>query len=168
MDTVLDERMIDSRDDPHRDLFIEVLRSFGQARVMVTGTSMLPAVWPGDTLTVERQSLGNILPGEIVLCIREGRFTAHRVTGKIQNRHGTQAVTRGDCLRRTDPPFSAHELLGRVRSVQRGHRTILPRMTLRTRIAACILRRSEFCTRVLLRLATLRRKSPARDPGWAN
>jgi hypothetical protein len=41
-------------------------------------------------------------------------------------------------------------------------------MTLQTRIAACILRRSEFCTRVLLRLATLRRKLHAPDPIWAN
>ena len=162
------EALADTRGDLKQDLFIEVLHFFGEARLAVNGASMLPALWPGDTLTVERQSLENILPGEIVLCIREGRFTAHRMTGKIQNRQGTQAVTQGDCLRRTDPPFSAHELLGRVRSIQRGHRTILPRMTLRIRIAACILRRSELCTRVLLRLATLRRNLHTPDPIWAN
>jgi hypothetical protein len=45
---------IDARDEVKRHLFVEVLRSFGEARLAVTGASMLPAVWPGDILEVRR------------------------------------------------------------------------------------------------------------------
>ena len=36
------------------ELAAEVLRSSGRLRLQVTGWSMLPSIWPGDTLTVEQ------------------------------------------------------------------------------------------------------------------
>ena len=36
----------------------EMVRTFGRVRVRVTGTSMIPAVWPGDVLVVERRAGG--------------------------------------------------------------------------------------------------------------
>ena len=36
------------------ELAAEVLRSFGTLRFAATGWSMLPSVWPGETLVVER------------------------------------------------------------------------------------------------------------------
>jgi len=156
------------RDEPKRDLFLEVLRSFGQARLMVTVTSMLPAVWPGDILTVHRQDMEDILPGEIVLCARDGSFSAHRVVRMIQNLDCALVITRGDRLLRTDPPVSAGELLGQVTAIERGNRSIVPRMTFWGQIASWILCRSELCTRVLLRLRAFRRNSPKREALWAS
>ncbi len=69
-------------------LFLDVLASFGEARLAVTGLSMLPAVWPGDILTVRRHRIEEIEPGDLVLYSRNGQFTMHRVvevreTGKV-------------------------------------------------------------------------------------
>jgi len=156
------------RDELKRDLFVEVLRSFGQARLMVTGTSVLPAVWPGDILTVHHRDMEDILPGQIVLCARDGGFSAHRVVRMIQNRDCAFVITRGDRLVRTDPPVSAGELLGRVTVIERGNRSIVPRGPFWGQIASWILCRSELCTRLLLRLRSLRRNSPKREALWAS
>src|SRR6266568_2706456 len=42
----------DARSGLKGELFLEVLRTFGSARLRVTGTSMLPSIWPGDILEV--------------------------------------------------------------------------------------------------------------------
>ena len=57
----------------------EIVRTFGRVRVRVTGTSMIPAVWPGDVLVVERRALEKIQRGEIAVAERAGRLVAHRV-----------------------------------------------------------------------------------------
>src|SRR6266568_848730 len=44
----------DARSGLKGELFLEVLRTFGSARLRVTGTSMLPSIWPGDILEVDR------------------------------------------------------------------------------------------------------------------
>ena len=45
------------------ELAAEVLRSSGELRLRVTGSSMLPAVWPGDELTIRRQPFDAGRPG---------------------------------------------------------------------------------------------------------
>jgi hypothetical protein len=39
-----------SRETLGCELAAEVIRSFGRVRLRATGTSMLPAIWPGDVL----------------------------------------------------------------------------------------------------------------------
>ncbi len=133
-------------------LALDVLRSFGQARLPVTGASMLPSIWPGDILEVRPDGVGEILPGELVLYVREGHLVAHRVVGIVREQGHTLLVTRGDRLKKPDPPVSPGELLGRVTWILRGNRRIVPRLTFWRRIASWVLCRSEFCTRLLLRL----------------
>src|SRR2546428_4977056 len=57
----------DLRAAAHRELLAEVARKFGEIRFKATGDSMLPSVWPGDLLTVRRQSFSEFRPGQIVL-----------------------------------------------------------------------------------------------------
>jgi hypothetical protein len=113
---------------------------------------MLPAVWPGDILSVCSHDFLEALPGDIVLFGREGRLVAHRVVERTIHQGVPYWITRGDTLDHHDPQVSSHELLGRITSIQRGHRRIVPRLTFWGQIASWILRRSEFCTRLLLRL----------------
>ncbi len=73
-----------ARDNANRlgcELAGEVVRTFGRVRVRVTGTSMIPAVWPGDVLVVERRAVERIERGEIAVAERDGRLVAHRVIG---------------------------------------------------------------------------------------
>jgi signal peptidase len=45
-------------------LAAEVLRSSGELRLRVTGTSMLPAIWPGEVLLIRRDGAAQAGPGD--------------------------------------------------------------------------------------------------------
>ena len=139
----------------------EVLCLAGELRLRVTGTSMLPSVWPGDILHILRQDAAESLPGDIVLVRREGRLSAHRVVRKISEEGEPYWITRGDSLPDDDPPVSRQELLGRVTCILRG-RSRLTRIDAShglgwwARIVGPVLRHSEWPRSLLLRLHTLR------------
>ena len=147
------DNVTDPRNELKRGLFLEVLRSFGAARLAVTGTSMLPAIWPGDVLEVRRQGVGDAQRGDVVLFRRDGRLVAHRVVERLDRESGNLLVTRGDRQRATDPPFSSEALLGRVTRVLHGNRRKVPRLNFACWVGAWILSRSEFLTRVLVHLS---------------
>jgi len=133
------------------DLVTEVVRQFGEARLKVNGTSMLPSVWPGDIVTVRRRSMAEFLPGQIALCHRTPGFVVHRVVEK----RGDCLVTRGDSLPYEDRPFRDDEVLGQVVSILRDGRAVDPSLLWWHRASGWILRHSELCTRMLLRLRRL-------------
>jgi hypothetical protein len=147
MDTIKD-----TRDELKGQLFLEILKSSGQAKLAVTGSSMLSSIWPGDILEVRRQNTAEICPGEVVLFERDGRLLAHRVVEKVGGPERTLLVTRGDGLRASDWPVSPEELLGRVTAILRGGRRIEPCLTRWGRVVSWMLSRSDLCTRLALRL----------------
>lgn len=126
------------------DLAAEVLTSCGQARLPVSGSSMLPALWPGDVLDVRRSAV--IRPGDLVVFQRYGRLITHRVVACTSD----LVTTKGDRLRYPDEPVTASEILGRVVGVERCGK---PAKTNQRRMLSWLLSRSEFGTRVVLRLA---------------
>jgi hypothetical protein len=140
----------DLRDTAKRSLLAEVACRFGQVQLKVTGTSMIPSVWPGDILTINRSSAAEVFPGQIILCYRNQGLVAHRLTRKT----GNLLITRGDALPCYDPPFQEDELLGRVVSILRNGRRIDPSPAWWQRAGGWILRRSQLSTRVLLGLRT--------------
>lgn len=125
----------------------ETLTLSGIARVRVFGTSMFPAVLPGDVLIVHRKGMGQILPGDIVVFKCDDRLFAHRVVGLTDQNGAPCVVTSGDSLREVDRPVFAHELLGRVTSIVRGPRQISPQVTLFQKLISNLLRNSDFLTR---------------------
>jgi signal peptidase I len=156
----------DASSEAKRLLCVEVVRSFGEAKLAITGTSMLPVIWPGDILEVRAQSVAEIFGGQVVVVERQGYLVAHRVVRKLEQNGETILVTRGDRLRRPDPPVSSQEVLGCVTAVLRGNRRKLPRMTLGCLVASWILCRSEFATRAFLRLAAFRRRPSPTETLW--
>jgi signal peptidase I len=107
----------------------EVVRSFGEVRLRVFGTSMVPSILPGDLVLIQRASLHEISPGEVVLFLQKGRLFVHRVVGrKVAATEGSPEesclITRGDRLRHEDPPVTSSELLGRVVSIERDTRKV--------------------------------------------
>jgi hypothetical protein len=63
------------------ELVAAALRSGAHTRVRVMGTSMLPALWPGDILIARAQAFAPE-PADIVLVLRSGRlFAQHKVVG---------------------------------------------------------------------------------------
>lgn len=153
------EQLKEASDALRRDLAAEVVRRFGRVRLLVSGISMVPAVLPGDLISVERAGVEGISRGEIVLFAREGRLIAHRVVDRAGTPGMVYLVTCGDRMRRNDTPILPAELLGRVTSVERGHQLVPPHRWLRRpeRMLCRLLRLSDRATSVYLRL----RRTPA-------
>jgi hypothetical protein len=136
------------------ELASEVLRSFGTLRFAATGWSMLPAVWPGDTLVVERIHQDQVRIGEVVLVKRQGGLRAHRVVAKIADPENPQWITQGDALAKPDLPVSADELLGRVSYLIRAGKLVpVPaELSVVESLLAKIVRRSVPAARALVYL----------------
>ncbi len=139
------------------ELAAEVARTHGEVRVEVTGSSMLPAVRPGDRLVVRRREFSEVQAGQIVLYSRGGGLVAHRVVSRVASPEGERLVTRGDSLLRDDSPVQASEVVGAVVSIQRHGREMSAELTMRRRAAAWVLARWGFGTRVMLHLGKARR-----------
>lgn len=99
-----------ARDAERCALVVDSLRTGGRLRLQVHGESMLPILWPGDVVEIKSCSLGDVMPGEIVLASRAGRLFLHRFMGRSQNGF----VLRGDSMPHPDPQFPDEALLGRL------------------------------------------------------
>jgi signal peptidase len=158
----------DERSHLKFSLAVEVLRSAGEARLFVGGGSMLPSIWPGDILEIHRVAAADLAVHDVVVFARENRLVVHRILSLNRERDEVVLITRGDRSHQTDSPVSVSELLGKVKTIQRGRRRLVPHKTRWTHIASWILLRSELCTRILLYLAVIRRNSLNLDPAWAS
>jgi signal peptidase I len=143
------------------ELASEVLRSTGHLRMQVTGWSMLPAIWPGDTLLVERTNSDSVSRGDVVLVGRNRRLFVHRVIKKANSFEQipkVRIVTQGDAMPRPDPPCSQAELLGKVSFVMRNGRLIEPSKTpgVGNRLVSSLVRRSRSAARMIVGLHGLR------------
>jgi signal peptidase I len=135
----------------------EVIRTFGEVRLRVFGTSMVPAMLPGDLVTVRRATMDEISAGEVVLFAQNGRLFVHRVVsqkaivpaGKTED---ACLATRGDRLHHEDPPVSSLELLGRVISLERDNRKIALEMREPRGTFARLLRASDRATYLYVRM----------------
>jgi hypothetical protein len=140
------------------ELAADVLRSSGKLRLRVTGWSMLPSIWPGDTLIIERTESLAVSEGDIVLFARNRRLFAHRVvTGAVADALTADApaiVTRGDAMRQPDLPITDRDLLGKVVMIERNGRALEPKRNLRfpARAVASLVQHSDTAARVVVRV----------------
>jgi len=140
----------------------EVLRSSGTLRVRATGWSMLPTVWPGDTLVIERiQQPGAVSEGDIAMFSNGRRFVAHRVVAKGNGSGASMVQTQGDAVPHPDSPITRGDLLGKVAFILRNGTCITPRKTLgfSERALAALFRRSEIVARLAVGVRRMRPSS---------
>ena len=116
----------EGRQDSKLGLAAEVLRCGGTVHLELRGTSMLPSLWPGDLLTIQSAACDEVVPGDIVLVLRDNRFFVHRLVEKRQSQDCLSWITRGDAIRHNDPPVAASDLLGRVARIRRANRSFVP------------------------------------------
>src|SRR3974390_327732 len=110
---------VSSPDQQKVSMAVEILKTSGSLRFAARGYSMLPALWPGDVLTIQAVPWQSLNSGDVVLYTREGRLYAHRVLRRMTTSDGESIVVRGDSMPRADRPVLAEELLGRVKLVER-------------------------------------------------
>jgi signal peptidase I len=139
------------------------LQSCGKLKLRATGASMLPALWPGDLLTIQYSNFDQVESGDVVLFLRNGRFFVHRVLSKTRSEHEL-LVTRGDCMPQADPPVHTGELLGKVTKIQRDSWFPAPTLNLSPfrRIFARMLCHCNLLRRIVMRLDAQRRSSRSR------
>lgn len=130
------------------DLAAEILRSSGTLRLQAMGWSMMPAVRPGDLLTIEAAKSASFSEGDIVLFGRDRRLYAHRVK-KIRN---CRVMTQGDAMPAADPAMGVDELLGRVSLIERSGKPITPprNPSFSDRIIAALVRNSQVAAHVVI------------------
>lgn len=116
----------DLRASVQLELAAEILASGGKIKLRARGISMLPTLWPGDLLTVEGASCHQAAPGDLVLVLVNQRPLIHRVRERLEYDGRIRWITRGDAVPQSDPPVPPSDLLGRVSSVQRSRRAIVP------------------------------------------
>lgn len=132
----------------------EVLRSFGSLRFRATGWSMLPSVWPGDTLVIERVTADQVRVGDVMLVGRDGRLCAHRVVSVAESCGSPRWITQGDANSTPDQPVCGGEMLGRVSYLIRGGKLLAvpAELSVVDRLVAKIVRRSKTAARSLVYL----------------
>lgn len=138
-----------SFDECRCDLAARACRAFGGLKLKVTGTSMLPAVHPGDVVAVRHCGVDGIAAGDLVLFLKGNRLFVHRVVSV----GGDALITRGDALPQADPLVCADELLGKVVRIERRGRPVprAPWAAWHYRLAHAVLRRSALAARLFCR-----------------
>jgi hypothetical protein len=101
-----------------------LLRRCGEARLRVTGTSMLPAIRPGDELLIRRVDITSVLKDDVILFRVGQRLFVHRVVVAGPGGEDRVLVTRGDLHAHDDPPVGAADVLGRVEGQLRKGRAV--------------------------------------------
>ena len=143
------------------ELAADVLREFSEVRFVAQGTSMLPAIYPGDCLTIRSFGAGAPRCGDIVLCHRSGEFRVHRILSILEKGPAKFYVLRGDALTHDDPPIPASELLGRVTYIARRGKSCeinsIQRMP--GRFLRAIVHRSKIAVVLLLRWHAMRTRA---------
>jgi len=127
------------------ELVHDVARRTGEVRLKVAGASMLPTIWPGDLVTVQRCEFSELRLGQIILHGQREKLTLHRIARIDDGR----LITRGDSLPLYDPPVMPSEVLGQVVSISRGGQSIKPEQRVWHRAVASTLRRSRFLRRAI-------------------
>jgi len=138
-------------------LVAESVRKCGEIRLRAVGTSMVPAIHPGDVLSIQPINLEEVSRGDVVVYAREQVLIVHRVVQTSDDSSEPYLVTRGDRLRRDDAPIPAGEVLGRVVSIERKNRRVrvYPFSNRAGQALRLVLRRSERATSLFLRANAL-------------
>ena len=129
------------------------LRASGSLRLRVTGSSMIPSIWPGEVIAIRHCGMEQVRVGDIGVFLRYGRIFAHRVVSAQP-----VLITQGDAVPAPDPPVTTDEFLGKVTSIERRGKRISPsgRLSMAGRMIAAVAGRSARANRILQRVHALR------------
>ncbi len=85
----------------------------------VRGTSMIPALWPGECVRVEPPEGDELRLGRVVAFARDHHIVVHRIVGVAKDADGVTLITRGDAQFHDDRPVHASDVLGVASTVRR-------------------------------------------------
>jgi signal peptidase I len=141
-----------SRDSLKLELAAEILREFAEVRFVARGSSMIPAIYPGDCLKATAYGDDSPQCGEIVLCRLADGVRVHRIVRIFGEGHGTRYLLRGDALMDEDAPVQGEGMLGRVTLIERRGRPFAVEATMAVwqRALRMVVRQSKLAAALLL------------------
>ena len=96
----------------------ELLDAGSEVEVPMRGGSMSPWLRAGDRLRL--RPAREVRLGDVLLVVHESRGLVHRMIG----RQGDAVLTRGDSVKRADPPSRDGQIVARVHTAWRGSRRL--------------------------------------------
>ena len=142
------------------DLVLDAVRISGKVKLKVAGASMVPALWPGDLVSVRHCAPSELGPGSVIVFRQNQRLIIHRLI----HRTGDSIVTRGDARPRFDENVRAGDVLGFVETVVRNGRSVKLHFSPWQKAVAFTLRHSEWCTWFFLRVSSRLRRMGVAGP----
>jgi signal peptidase I len=143
-------------------LLTEVLGGFGHARLRVTGTSMLPTLWPGDVVALERTDPEALCVGDVILFQEQERLFLHRIVAIDHS--ALRCATRGDAMPQADPQIQCDQILAKAVSVENCEGRIVThlRPPWFAKLLGSAVAHSDFAGRLALRFHEVRRARTSR------
>jgi len=138
------------------EIVADCLRAGREVRLRVMGSSMLPSIWPHDTLLIRGAGDSRPSIGEIILYARGGGLIAHRVVRRIDDAGRARFETRGDALPACDAPVVQSEILGVVTAIVRGNRELPVRARKSAGLLPLALHNSDLLCRIALKVQAMR------------
>jgi hypothetical protein len=134
------------------------LEASGRIFLRVSGSSMAPALLPGDLLVARRRAPADLNVGDIIVFFHAGRLVSHRLVCRRDGR----LIAKGDAAAAADPPVAAENLVCVAELILRNGRILLPKHgpTPGGRAFAALLRRSAIANRLFQRALASRRTTP--------
>ncbi len=144
-------------------LAADLLRTGSTLQLKVRGASMMPALRPGEIVTIAPVDCRQLRSGDIVFLVRNSKALVHRIQTRVETPEGPRGCTRGDAVSTPDAPARPNEILGKVVSVLRGHQhlTLPSHSDLLNQVLAWVFRHSDFSLRLALRLHSSQHPQPS-------
>lgn len=111
---------------------------------------MVPTLCPGDLVSIRHCNPQDLETNSIIVFRQNERLIVHRLVRQV----GSQVMARGDASPYYDDPVDASAVLGQVESIVRNGRAVSAKLRVWKRFVAAILRRSESCTQLYLRMGS--------------
>ena len=89
--------------------------------IFMSGSTMRPTIEDGDVVTIEIVVDGKISQGDIVLYqSRYDTAVIHRIVRIDRSSSEKTVITRGDASSQNDPSIPLHNVLGKVKNIERA------------------------------------------------
>lgn len=116
----MQKKCLSSNSESFAELCVDLLNRGKSVRFMAHGSSMKPMVRDGDILLVEPALINSARLGMVVLCLASpGRVVVHRIIKIKRDQKAFKYLIQGDNVEKPDGWFTAKEIIGNIKSIQR-------------------------------------------------